>query len=44
MHIVAENNTGGLVIFDLPGNPVVGRDVRVNGEAVTAVPFVLELP
>jgi parallel beta-helix repeat protein len=24
------DNTGGLLIFDLPGNPIVGRDVRVR--------------
>lgn len=30
----AENNTGGLVIFDLPGNPVVGRDVRVHDNII----------
>lgn len=22
-------NTGGIVVFDLPGNPIVGRDVRI---------------
>lgn len=30
----AEDNTGGLVIFDLPGNPVVGRDVSVHDNIV----------
>jgi parallel beta-helix repeat protein len=30
----AEDNTGGLVIFDLPGNPVVGRDVRIHDNMV----------
>ncbi|MGB1698501.1 MAG: parallel beta-helix domain-containing protein, partial [Nannocystaceae bacterium] len=30
----AEDNTGGLVIFDLPGNPVVGRDVSVHDNTV----------
>jgi len=24
----AYDNTGGIVVFDLPGNPIVGRDVR----------------
>lgn len=26
----AEDNTGGIVVFDLPGNPIVGRDVRLR--------------
>lgn len=26
---LAEDNTAGIVVFDLPGNPIVGRDVRV---------------
>ena len=30
----AEDNTGGLVIFDLPGNPIVGRDVSVHDNTV----------
>ncbi len=28
------DNTGGLVIFDLPGNPIVGRDIRVRDNHV----------
>jgi parallel beta-helix repeat protein len=28
------DNTGGLVIFDLPGNPIVGRDIRVRDNRV----------
>ena len=32
----AEDNTGGLVIFDLPGNPVVGRDIHVHDNMVIA--------
>lgn len=31
---IAEDNTGGLVIFDLPGNPVVGHDVYVHDNIV----------
>jgi parallel beta-helix repeat protein len=27
---LAEDNTCGIVVFDLPGNPVVGRDVRIR--------------
>ena len=30
----AEDNTAGLAVFDLPGNPIVGRDVRVHHNAV----------
>ncbi len=30
----ASNNTGGLVIFDLPGNPIVGRDVRIHDNTI----------
>lgn len=30
----AEDNTGGLVIFDLPGNPIAGRDIRVHNNVV----------
>lgn len=26
---IAEDNSGGIVVFDLPGNPIVGRDVRI---------------
>ncbi|MFK8004623.1 MAG: parallel beta-helix domain-containing protein [Polyangiales bacterium] len=31
---VAENNTAGIVVFDLPGNPVVGRDVRIRDNMI----------
>jgi parallel beta-helix repeat protein len=30
----AENNTGGIVVFDLPGNPIVGRDVRLRNNTI----------
>jgi parallel beta-helix repeat protein len=30
----AENNTAGIVVFDLPGNPVVGRDVRLRDNTI----------
>jgi len=30
----AEDNTGGLVVFDLPGNPVVGRDVLIRDNTI----------
>lgn len=30
----AENNTAGIVIFDLPGNPIVGRDVRMHDNTI----------
>ena len=30
----AENNTAGIVVFDLPGNPVVGRDVRIHDNII----------
>jgi parallel beta-helix repeat protein len=30
----AEDNTGGIVVFDLPGNPIVGRDVRLRGNII----------
>jgi parallel beta-helix repeat protein len=30
----AENNTAGIVVFDLPGNPVVGRDVRLRDNEI----------
>jgi parallel beta-helix repeat protein len=29
-----EDNTGGLVVFDLPGNPVIGRDVKIHDNIV----------
>ncbi len=31
---LAENNTGGIVTFDLPGNPIVGRDVRLRDNII----------
>lgn len=31
---LAEDNTGGLLIFDLPGNPVIGRDVKIHDNIV----------
>jgi parallel beta-helix repeat protein len=31
---LAENNTGGIVVFDLPGNPIVGRDVRLRDNTI----------
>lgn len=31
---VAEHNTGGIVVFDLPGNPIVGRDVRLRDNII----------
>lgn len=30
----AENNTAGIVVFDLPGNPIVGRDVRIHDNVI----------
>ncbi len=30
----AEDNTGGIVIFDMPGNPIVGRDVRIHDNTI----------
>jgi parallel beta-helix repeat protein len=30
----AEDNTGGIVVFDLPGNPIVGRDVRIQNNII----------
>jgi parallel beta-helix repeat protein len=30
----AEDNTGGIVVFDLPGNPIVGRDVRLHDNII----------
>lgn len=30
----AENNTAGIVVFDLPGNPIVGRDVRLRNNII----------
>jgi parallel beta-helix repeat protein len=31
---IVEDNTGGLLIFDLPGNPVVGRDIQVHDNTI----------
>lgn len=31
---LAEDNTGGLLVFDLPGNPVIGRDVKIHNNIV----------
>ncbi len=31
---LAEDNTAGLVVFDLPGNPIVGRDVRIHDNTI----------
>lgn len=31
---LAEDNTGGIVVFDLPGNPIVGRDVRMHDNTI----------
>lgn len=31
---LAEDNTGGIVVFDLPGNPIVGRDVRLRNNTI----------
>ncbi len=31
---LAEDNTGGLVVFDLPGNPIPGRDVYVHDNMI----------
>jgi parallel beta-helix repeat protein len=30
----AEDNTGGIVVFDLEGNPVIGRDVRIRNNII----------
>jgi parallel beta-helix repeat protein len=30
----AEDNTAGIVVFDLPGNPIVGRDVRLRDNII----------
>lgn len=32
---IVTDNTGGLVVFDLPGNPIVGRDVYIHDNVVT---------
>jgi parallel beta-helix repeat protein len=31
---IAEDNTAGIVVFDLPGNPVIGRDVRLRDNTI----------
>ena len=31
----ASNNTAGIVVFDLPGNPIVGHDVRLRDNTIT---------
>lgn len=31
---LAEDNTGGIVVFDLEGNPIVGRDVRIRNNMI----------
>ncbi|MEO1336168.1 MAG: parallel beta-helix domain-containing protein, partial [Myxococcota bacterium] len=31
---VVEDNSTGLVVFDLPGNPVIGRDVKVHDNII----------
>ncbi|MEN0066086.1 MAG: parallel beta-helix domain-containing protein [Myxococcota bacterium] len=31
---LAEDNTAGLIMFDLPGNPVIGRDVRIHDNRI----------
>ena len=33
---LAEDNTTGLAVFDLPGNPVIGRDVYVHDNIIRA--------
>jgi parallel beta-helix repeat protein len=30
----AENNVTGLLVFDFPGNPIIGRDIRVHDNMV----------
>lgn len=30
----AEDNTGGIVVFDLPGNPIFGHDIRVYDNTI----------
>jgi parallel beta-helix repeat protein len=30
----ADDNTGGIVVFDLPGNPIVGRDTRLRNNTI----------
>jgi len=31
---LAENNTAGIVVFDLPGNPIIGHDVRLRDNTI----------
>lgn len=31
----ATDNTAGIVVFDLPGNPIVGRDVRIRNNTIS---------
>jgi len=31
---IAEDNTGGLVVFDLPGNPVIGHDISIHDNII----------
>ena len=31
---LVQDNTGGLVVFDLPGNPVIGRDVYIHDNQI----------
>lgn len=31
---LVQDNTGGLVVFDLPGNPVIGRDVYIHDNTI----------
>ncbi|MCA9715320.1 MAG: right-handed parallel beta-helix repeat-containing protein [Myxococcales bacterium] len=31
---LAEDNTGGLLIFDLPGNPIVGHDISIHDNTI----------
>ena len=33
---LAEDNTAGLAVFDLPGNPVIGRDIYVHDNIIRA--------
>lgn len=30
----ATNNSGGIVVFDLPGNPIIGRDIRLHDNII----------
>jgi len=30
----ATDNTGGIVVFDLPGNPIIGRDIRLRDNMI----------